>query len=165
MKKISSYFLIIILSILIFLVGFNYKENKQPNVLYKVYLDKEYIGMIESKKELEDYINNQANTIRDNIKKYNLKIDAIETFLKYQTLVDLSEYDYPDKINYLVTNKRSLNIVESDIDSLKFYQKEKLYNLNELEIEEMKKYISDNDIYMHVEDVSTPNGIEIKKVY
>ena len=29
----------------------------------------------------------------------------------------------------------------------------------------MKQYISDNDIYMHVEDVYTPNGIEIKKVY
>lgn len=165
MKKISSYFLIIILSILIFLVGFNYKENTLPNVLYKVYLDKEYIGMIESKKELENYINNQANTIRDNIKKYKLKIDAIETFSKYQTLFDLSEYDYSDKVKYLVTNKKSLNIIDSDIDSLKFYQKEKLYNLNELEIEEMKKYISDNDIYMHVKDVSTPNGIEIKKVY
>ena len=48
---------------------------------------------------------------------------------------------------------------------LKLYQTEKLYNLNELEIEEMKQYISNNDIYMHVEDVYTPNGIEIKRVY
>jgi len=165
MKKISSYFLIIILSILIFLVGFNYKKNTQPNVFYKVYLDKEYIGMIESKKELEEYINNQANTIRDNIKKYKLKIDAIETFSKYENLVDLSAYDYPNKINYLITNRKNLNIIDSDVDSLKFYQKEKLYNLNELEISEMKNYISNNDIYIHVEDVYTPNGIEIKKVY
>lgn len=165
MKKISSYFLVIILSILIFLVGFNYKDNKQPNVLYKVYLDKEYIGMIESKKELEDYINNQANTIRDNIKKYKLKIDAIETFTEYEKSVELSEYDYLDKVNYLLTNKKRLNISDSDIDLLKLYQTEKLYNLNELEIEEMKQYISNNDIYMHVEDVYTPNGIEIKRVY
>ena len=43
--------------------------------------------MIESKKELEDYINNQANTIRDNIKKYKLKIDAIETFTEYEKSV------------------------------------------------------------------------------
>ena len=128
MKKISSYFLVIILSVLIFLVGFNYKENKQPNVLYKVYLDKEYIGMIESKKELEDYINNQASTIRDNIKKYKLKIDAIETFQKYNSLVDLSEYDCLDKINYLLTNKKRFNISDSDLDSLKFYQAKKLYN-------------------------------------
>lgn len=165
MKKIGSYFLIIIISILIFLVGFNYKENKQPNVLYKVYLDKEYVGMIESKKELEDYINNQVDTIRDNIKKYRLKIDAIETFLKYENLVDLSQYNDSDKINYLITNKKILNIIDSDIDSLKFYQTEKLYNLNELEIEEMKKYISDNDIYLRVDEVYIPNGIEIKKVY
>mgnify|MGYP003421647519 CR=1 FL=1 len=56
MKKIGKFFLIILLSGIIFLVGFNYKDNRQPKSLYRVYLDKELIGTIQSKKELESYI-------------------------------------------------------------------------------------------------------------
>ena len=49
MKVIGKYFLIIVLSLVVFLLGFNHKDNKQPNVLYKVYLDSELIGTIESR--------------------------------------------------------------------------------------------------------------------
>jgi len=165
MKKIGKYFIIGILSIVIFLVGFNYKDNKQPNMLYRVYLDSELIGTIESREELEEYINNQANVIRDNIKKYSLQIDAIETFSKYSSVGEIQNYKDSDKVKYLISNKQALNINESDIEDLKFYQDEKLYKVNEKNLNEMKAYISKNDIYTHVENVYTPNGIEIKKVY
>lgn len=165
MKKIGKYFLILLISVVIFLFGFNYKDNKQPNVLYRVYLDKELLGTIESREDLENYINKQAEVIRDNLRKYNLRIEAIETYLKYSNLQNLNYYSGSDKVAYLISNKDEFNISDSDLDDLKFYQKEKLYNINELELKEMKDYVAKNDIYLHVENVYTPSGIEIKKVY
>jgi len=164
MKKLGKYFLIVLLSIIIFLFGFDFKDNKQPKTLYKVYLDQEFIGMIESRSDLENYINSQANIIRDNLRKYTLKIESIETFQKYSH-VYLENDSNSDKVNYLLSNKDSLNISESEIEDLKFYKQEKLYNINDLELEEMKEYVSHNKIYSEVENVYTPNGIEIKKAY
>lgn len=165
MKLVGKYLIIVILSMVIFLCGFNYKNNQQPKSYYNVYLKNELIGTIESKSELENYINKQATIIRDNIKQYSLKIDAIDTFKKYNYVEELNNYNINEKVKYLIANQIDLGIGESDLEDLRFYQKEKLYNINELEIEEMKKYMSDNDIYLHVENVYTPNGIELKKVY
>ena len=55
---------------LIFIVssGFTSFSNK-PNDLYRVYLKGKSLGLIESKKELEDYIDEQQNEIK---KKYNV---------------------------------------------------------------------------------------------
>ena len=114
MKKIGIYFLIFVLSIVIFLFGFNYKTSKQPQTYYNVYLDSEFIGMIESKEELEKYINTQADSIRKNLRKYKLKIDAIDTFNKYIGLEGLQTYSNGDKAKFLLTNKDNYNL--SDID-------------------------------------------------
>lgn len=165
MKNIGKYFLIVLLSVIIFLFGFSHKDKKDPNTLYRVYLDNELIGTIDSREDLEEYINNQANVIRDNLKKYNLKIEAIETFLNYSNVGEIQNYEGPDKVNYLLTNKDSLKIRESDIEDLRFYKEEKLYNISELELDEMKSYVAQNEIYLHVQDVYTPNGIKIEKVY
>ena len=165
MKYVGKYLLIVILSVVIFLVGFNFRDNKQPNVLYKVYLDKELVGTIKSRNELEKYINNQATIIRDNLKTYTLKIDAIKTFSKYSNVGEVNNYKDSEKVTYLLANKDSLNVNENDVEDLHFYKKEKLYNISDLELQEMKDYVSKNAIYSHVEEVYTPNGIEIQKVY
>lgn len=165
MKKIGGYFLIILLSVVVFLCGFNYKTNKQPRTYYKVYLDNELMGMIESKEELEDYINNQAEVIRENIKDYSLKLDAIDTFNNYYSTVALENYSNIDKVNYLISNRNEYNLTDLDIENLNFYISEKLYNIQSNEIDEMRNYVSNNYIYNYVDDVYTPNGIEIKKEY
>ncbi len=165
MKKLIIYFLIRSLSIIVFLVGFGYDRNQQPNVRYRVHLDNELLGLIKSKKELEEYINNQATVIRDNLRKYKLRIEAIDTFLKYSNSGLIQNYSSSEKVNYLITNKDSFKISEFDIEDLKFYQEEKLYNINELELKEMRDYVEKNEIYSHVEEVYTPNGIEIEKIY
>lgn len=165
MKKIGEIFLILILSVVIFLLGFNYKTSPTTNVLYRVYLNNELIGTIESKKELEEYINSQAELIRENIKKYSLKISAIETFEKYGKDNALDKYTFSEKVDYILANKQKLNLTEKEIQNLKLFNQDKLYNLTSEEINEMKDYIKVNDIYMHVENVSTPKGIKIKKIY
>lgn len=165
MKKISTYFLIILLSAIVFLLGFDYNTSRQPHTYYQVYLDDELIGMIESKKELEDYINSQADTIRDNVAKYNLKLEAIDTLKKYETNITEEGYSLIDKVNYLITNKDKYNLTDLDVENLSFYKDENLDKYTESEIKEMRDYVSKNNIYGYVEEVYTPNGIEIKKVY
>lgn len=165
MKKIGTYFLIILLSIIVFLLGFDYKSSIKPNTYYQVYLDSELMGTIKSKEELENYINTQANIIRKNVRKYNLKLDAQDTFKKYESSISEESYSELDKVKYLIANKESYNLTDLDIENLNFYKKEKLYDLKLEEIEEMRKYVSQNEIYNHVDEVYTPNGIEIKKTY
>ena len=165
MKKISAYFFIILLGIVIFLLGFDYKIGKQPNTYYQVYLDNEFMGIIESKKELEDYINNQAETIRENVRNYTSKIEAIETVDRYKDSLGERANTISEKISYLIDNRDSYQLTDADIENMNLYLKDKLYTLSNVEIQEMKDYTSSNDIYIHVSDVYTPNGIEIKKVY
>ena len=165
MKKIGAYFLIILLSITVFLLGFDYKMGKQPNTYYQVYLDNEFIGTIQSKKELEDYINSQADNIRSNVKDYNLKLEAINTFKKYEKAIADVSIDASNKIDKLISEKETYNVNDTDIESLNLYKEQKLYELSDVDIKEMSEYVEANDIYTRVNDVYTPNGIEIQKVY
>lgn len=165
MKKVGAYFIIMLLSVVVFLFGFNHQTGKQPNTYYQVYLDNELIGMIDSKEELENYINNQANTIRENVKDYELKINAIDTFEKLDSITNLEQYSKGDKVNYFLVHKTDLNLTETDIENLKFYSKQRLYSSTQSEINNMRDYVNSNKIYNYVENVYTPNGIEIKKVY
>ena len=165
MKKIVTCFLIILLSVIVFLLGFDYKTSRQPYTYYQVYLDDELIGLIESKKELETYINNQADEIRKNMRVYNLKLESIDTLKKYEASIPSENYSLKDKVIYLLANKEKYKLSDLDIENLNFYKKEKLYNYNQKEIDEMRDYVAQNNIYDYVTEIYTPNGIEIKKVY
>ena len=165
MKKIGVYFVIICLVTAIFLLGFDSRITKQPNTYYQVYLDDEFVGIIESKKELEDYINSQADSIRENVREYKLKIDAIDTYNKYVGTIENEEYSNIEKVNYLISNKNQYNFTDMDLENLNFYKENSLNDLSSKEIQDMRDYISANNIYEYVNEVYTPNGIEIKKIY
>jgi len=70
MKKILLTILIIIFSILLIIFGYNYKKSMEPNTFYEVYLNDEKLGVINSKKKLEKYINNKNAKYK---KKFNVK--------------------------------------------------------------------------------------------
>lgn len=69
MKTIKYVFISIILTGIIFLLGFSRANFIEPHEYYKVYLDKQVIGLVESKEELEEYINNEQTAIK---KKYGV---------------------------------------------------------------------------------------------
>ena len=165
MKKVGTCFLVFILSVVIFLFGFNYNSNVEPGSYYNVYLDSEYIGMIKSKEELDDYINSQAIIIRDNVRKYMLIVDSIDTFNKIESTVQYDSSSKKSKVDYLIKNSKQFNISDDDLDNLKYYKENKVYNYSESDINDMKEYIESNEIYTHVDNVYTPNGIEVKKVF
>lgn len=61
--------MILILSSVIFLLGFQSKNSEAPNTYYQVYLDDQILGTIKSKKKLNSYIDKRGNYIK---KKYNV---------------------------------------------------------------------------------------------
>ena len=142
MKKILNFLIVVLLTCVIFLLGFKHEVSKMPNVLYKVYLKNEEIGIIESKKELEKYINSQAEDIRLNLKKYTSRIESINTYNKYSNIAELNNFnDLNDKVNYLLTNYKKYKITDEEKTLLRIYKDNKLNKLTNEDIVEIKKYL------------------------
>ena len=165
MKKLGTYFLVFILSIIIFLFGFQFDSKREPNIYYKVYLEDELIGTIKSREELEDYINNQANVIRENIREYSKKIDAYDTYQELVKKNNLTNSSSVVNAQELLNNQKGYNLSNLDMENLNYYLANEIYNLSTYSIKEMHEYVDANQIYMKVNQVYTPNGIDIKKVY
>lgn len=165
MKKIGTYLLVFILSIVIFLLGFNHDTSKQPGTYYNVYLDNELVGMIESKEELDEYINSQADTIRENIRKYTLILDSINSFNYVSSKFNSNITDLKSRAEYYINNSEKLKLEVIDLENIKYYLENKVYKYTESELKQMEEYKETNSIYSHVENIYTPNGIETKKVY
>lgn len=162
MKKIIDKILLVITIILIGIGVFSYAKTRQPYVHYKVYLDSELMGTIASKKELEKYINSQAKTIRDNVKKYQKKIDAINTFNKFNNKPEMSK---EESARYILDNAKTYKLTDIDSDNLKNYLFQKYYLITDEEKKEIEDYIENNSIYTYTQEVFTPNGIKIEKTY
>ena len=69
MKKITLLIIVILITGAMFILGFNYNNNIEPNAYYQVYLDDKLLGTIKSKKKLEEYIDERGNYYK---KKYNV---------------------------------------------------------------------------------------------
>ena len=167
MKKVGYVFSVLLVSVLIIFLGFTNKKSTVPNSYYQVYLDGEQLGTIKSKRELETYIDSQADIIRDNVRDYETKINAIND--TNEVINDITDDAFKamstkDKVNYLVNNKSKLNISDSKYDSIKIYNENKLWSMSDSDITEMKNYYEENKIYLESDKIYTPNGIEIKKV-
>lgn len=129
MKKITGLIVLGLISISVFLLGFDYRTSYEPNTYYQVYLDEEVIGVIKSKEALEKYINNRGEFIKA---KYNVKsvyapegleIRKISTFVK--------KVDDIDTVYKTIEKKRSFTIggyqftIKGDLNTKKIYVTEK----------------------------------------
>lgn len=68
MKKISILIGIILISMTVFLLGFSNKPNMNPDTYYRVYLDDNVLGVIDSKEKLEKYIDHKGSDIKKRLK-------------------------------------------------------------------------------------------------
>lgn len=84
MKKYTIIVLLIILSVSLFLLGFNYKQNSHPKEVYQVYLNDEVIGAVDSVTKLNDYIDRRGDYIKE---KYNVDVIHAPVGLKTQRLL------------------------------------------------------------------------------
>ncbi|MEG0825851.1 MAG: M23 family metallopeptidase [Bacilli bacterium] len=86
MKKGLLIISIIILSLSIFWLGFDYRKSDEPNIYYQVFLDGDLVGVVTSKSKLEKYINGQNEYIKNKYKVTDvyspngLEIEKIVTY-------------------------------------------------------------------------------------
>ena len=95
--KKKSIIILIISIILIVLFGFQYHRGIKAISLYKVYLDGEVIGIIESQEALEDYIDNQNTKYKEEYKAdkiYSPNGLEIKTVSTYSKSIDTIEDVY-----------------------------------------------------------------------
>ncbi len=163
MKKIGTIFLVILVSVAVFLLGFKSDVNTRPNEYYEVYLEGDLLGTVKSEKELNDYIQKQGENIKSNVRNYKTQLDLIDIFNNLKDKI--SDSDNEKIARDLLNNYKSYNLNENDISSLNDYLKYELYKLNDSDIEKIKEYVDSNEIYLSIDHVYTPNGTKIKKVY
>lgn len=95
MKKFGLFTIVIVITIAIFALGYDYNHSKsEPNTYYQVYLEKEVLGTIKSKKELVKYIDKKGEYYKN---KYSvskiyepngLEIKKITTYKNKTTSVE-----------------------------------------------------------------------------
>ena len=109
-------------------LGFTPKENTTPREVYRVYLAGESIGLIESKDELEKYIDQEQSHLKE-----EYKVDKVYA---PKDLDIVSEYTYDTKISSAeeIYNKikdlsplRSVDIVLQSVASKRLRKKEKQF--------------------------------------
>jgi len=76
-KKNIGIIIIVFVSAIIFVLQFQYKKTYHPHTYYQVYLDDKVIGIIESKKQLEDYISKQGELIKNQVLEYQEELDIL----------------------------------------------------------------------------------------
>jgi len=162
MKKVSIIILVIILAIPVFYfqlitVGANEKE---PRVYYKVYLDGDLIGTIDSKEELEKYIDNKNEAYK---KQYNVdtiyapngldikadvlyenKIDSVETIYKKiqnKKPFTIKGYQYTITSSYIDSDETYSE--NGEIEQLE----ENIEASNEEDQNQIKIYVLDKEIF------------------
>lgn len=164
MKKIGLVLIVVVLSFMIFILGFDYREKGTPNDFYQVYLDDQLIGTIKSKEELENYIEDEGKKIKSTVEDYKFLID-------YNCIKDMTE-EQKSKYNQILNNFK-----EEYKTELKLLEKEEITNSTQNEIincvdgiltenEEylINNYILKNQIYLYADNINEPNSLEIKKI-
>lgn len=165
MKKIGLGLFIIILSVMTFLLGFDYRENEIPNEYYQVYLDDQMIGTIKSKTELYNYIEEEGNKIKQTVEDYQYLLDydckkeiSKEEETKFNNILNQFRKDYSTELKLLEKDNLINNTVSMDMINCldgRLTNNEK-YLLN--------NYILKNQIYLYAEEINEPNGLQIRKV-
>ena len=116
LKKIGSIITCIILGIILFVICFDYNKRQYPNEFYNVYLDGEYLGVIESKTELENYIDAKANhfiNVEDVTTTYCEDERSLEQIIIDQNLQPLID---SSKNTEYYENDEGLNCVDITIE-------------------------------------------------
>ena len=165
MKKFGIGFIVVVLSLMTFVLGFDYRDNEIPNEYYQVYLDDELIGTIKSKDELENYIKNEGETIKNKVTDYQFLLDfecnndlTEEDKKRYNKILNDFKDEYSSELKLLEKG----NIIDnSKTNSLENCANGELTN-NEKYL--LNNYILKNQIYLYADQINEPNGLQIRKV-
>lgn len=146
MKRETLIYVLSVISILIIsvLLTSSYRRNKEPNIIYEVYLDGEVIGMIDSKTEFENYIDKQNELYKEKFgvdRIYSPNGLKIEKNLTYSSKIDTVENIY----NKIQQEKPfTIRAYQLTIES-KDEKKDK--DQEEVKSKKIKIYVTDNKVF------------------
>lgn len=165
MKKLGMGLIVIIISLMIFILGFDYRANEIPNEYYQVYLDDKLIGTIRSKDELTEYISNEGEKIKNKVKDYQFLIDndcddnlTDEEQERYNNILNEFQDEYNSELKLLskgdITNQFDVSLTTNCLDG----------NLTSNEKYLLNNYILKHQIYLYADKINEPNGLQVRKV-
>jgi murein DD-endopeptidase MepM/ murein hydrolase activator NlpD len=171
MKKITGLIILVLISISVFLLGFDYRRTYEPNTYYQVYLDEKVIGVIKSKSELEKYIDNRGDFI-----KKSLNIDEVYApqGLEIRKITTFSnKLDQVEKVYKIIEKERPFTIsgyqftLKGDISTKKVYVTDKEV-FDDAVISTYKTFVGENNYKKYDEQSQTPittTGKIIENIY
>ena len=182
MKKVISGIIVLLTAVIVIVLAYNYRDTKSPNSYYKIYLNDEVLGVIQSKDKLERYIDAESAVIK---KKYSVdKVYApaglvVEELSSYnQDVIDIE--DVFRKINAkaeLTIEGYQITIKKDDNPKIIYVTKEEIFTNAVLNLiktfvgsEKYDSYINDNQSEIIetgsiVENVYVQNDITIKAMH
>lgn len=165
MKKFGLGLIVVIFSLMIFILGFDYRANEIPNEYYQVYLDDKLIGTIRSKDELTKYVSNEGEKIKNKVLDYQFLINHecdkdlnSDDEIRYNDILEEFQETYSSELKLLargeVINQTDISLVSNCLDG-RLTDDEK-YLLN--------NYILKHQIYLYADEINEPNGLQVRKV-
>lgn len=108
MKKVAAGLISLIVGCFVFFLGTSSKNNFIPNYVYQVYLDDQVIGVVQSKIELEKYIDKKESALKD---KYSVDDVHIPNGLEVRKVITYSnESDSISDIYDKIAKLRSFTV-------------------------------------------------------
>lgn len=175
-SSILSILVSILVGLFVFFVGIDVKSESAPNKIYKVYLNGEIIGLIQSEKELVNLIDNKQKEIKlkYNVEKvYPPKGLEIREEYTYSTNIKTAEEIYniiqdqdPFTISgYTATIKYPEEVSQSETETTKNKDTIKLNLLRKSDFEEafkkvIKAFVGSNEYDLFVTD-SQPEIVDV----
>lgn len=165
MKKIGMGLIVTILSLMIFVLGFDYRANEIPNEYYQVYLDDKLVGTIRSKEELTKYISDEGEKIKNKVEDYQFLLNhdcddnlTSEEQERYDSILSEFKDEYSSELKLLARgegiNQQNSTIVTNCISG----------NLTDDEKYLLNNYILKHQIYLYTDKINEPNGLQVRKV-
>lgn len=166
---------VVILSIFIFIFGYNGNGRRDPNTYYAVYVDGNKIGMVDSEKRLDDYINVQEEKLKETYGVdtiYTPKGVEVKKIITYDNNIDSYEDIYKKLVNNKSFTIKGVVITISDKNNSEFETKhinvvdKKLFDDAITEI--IKVFVDDEKYQAFMEDNQikiTYTGSNIEDIY
>jgi len=136
---------IILIGIFSFVLNSTYRKDKEPNTYYKVYLDGEIIGVVNSKKQLENYIDKKNEQYKKQFKVnriYSPNGLDIERVLTYTGSID----DVSDVYNK-IQNVKPFTISGYQFILQNSPDKKTTKKTEEVKKTKVKLYVTDKNVF------------------
>ena len=171
MKKALFWIGIIIITSLTLLLSYDYKNNQSPKTYYRVYLNDEILGIIDSSKKLDKFINKESDYIKN---KYGVEYVYAPEGLYVEPISSYdSKIDSVEEIFNLINDKAVLRIdgyqisVKSDDEQIIIYVTEQEVFRNAV-LELIKTFVGANQYQSYIDNTQLEiinTGSIIENVY